>query len=87
MPVSDNCSLYHTNLEWKHFCKTVPFKRVKSVLVSNGVEKIQYCMFLYVLIVVHGLGGLRDKQSARSKLFRYFLPIKIKIILGEQFVL
>lgn len=59
-PSATNCSLYYTNLEWKHFCKIVPFKRVKSVLVSNGVEKIQYCMFLYVLIVVDGLGGLSE---------------------------
>lgn len=38
------------------------FKRVKSVLVSNGAEKIQYCMFSWVLIVVQGLGGLWDEQ-------------------------
>ena len=47
----------------------------------------RYSIACFRIVVVHRLGGLGDKQSTKSKLFRYFLPIKIKIILGEQFVL
>ena len=81
-----NCSLYYTNLEWQHFCKIAPFKRVKSVLVSNGVEKITVLHVFVCTDCGWWIGrALWDKQSTTSKLFRYFWPIKIKKLYGNSF--
>lgn len=46
MLISNNCSLYYTNLEWKHFCKIVTFERVKVfwlVVVWRKYSIACYC--------------------------------------------